>query len=416
MPELSVVLLNSHCYAQGGASRVAIDEAVALANAGARVTFVGAVGPVCTELQNAPLSVVCLEQAEYATAGASPAVMLQSLWNIRAFQTTRALLGKLDARRTVVHLHSFTQALSSAPVRAALMSGFRIVCTLHDFFLACPNGAFFDYVERQPCPRRALSMDCIVTNCDKRRYAHKLYRVVRATLERTVGALPRGVRDYIVLSERSAAMMRRYLPAGARLHPLQNPLIVEAAPRIAVARNKAIVAVGQLDIEKGIDVLLQAVARTGTPLTLVGDGPLRALAESQAQCRITGWLSRDAVGNELRQARCLVFPSLWYETYGLGVAEAAARGVPSIVSDITAAAERVVDGVTGWHARAGDVDDLVRCLQAIRDDQTVSDAGEAAYRLFWSDPPTLNSHVEQLRLVYEKVLNGGGCDRVAGSR
>jgi glycosyltransferase involved in cell wall biosynthesis len=408
VPELCVVVLNSHCYPQGGASRVAIDEAVGLANAGARVTFVGAIGPVCAELQNARLSVVCLEQTEYVTAGANLRVMLQGLWNTRAFRATRSLLGTLDARRTVVHLHSFTQALSSSPVRAALMSGFKIVCTLHDYFLACPNGAFFDYVERQHCTRRALSLNCLVANCDKRRRTHKLYRVVRAMAERTLGALPRGVRDYIAPSERSATMMRAYLPLGARLHFLENPLAVEAAPPVAVARNQAIVALGRLDIEKGIDVLLQAAARTGTPLTLVGDGPLRALAEAQGGCRITGWLRREAVGNELRKARCLVFPSLWRETYGLGVSEAAARGVPAIVSDLTAAAERVVDHVTGWHVRAGDVEDLMRCLHAIRDDQAVTAAGEAAYRHFWSDPPTLNNHVERLRMVYEKVLDSGG--------
>ena len=29
--------------------------------------------------------------------------------------------------------------------------GFHVVCTLHDFFAACPNGAFFDYTAGKPC-------------------------------------------------------------------------------------------------------------------------------------------------------------------------------------------------------------------------------------------------------------------------
>ena len=41
---LNVLVLNDFCHVQGGASKVAVDEAVALAQAGARVTFVGAVG------------------------------------------------------------------------------------------------------------------------------------------------------------------------------------------------------------------------------------------------------------------------------------------------------------------------------------------------------------------------------------
>ena len=45
---MTVVVLNDYCYVQGGASKVAIDEAVGLARAGAEVIFVGAVEPVST--------------------------------------------------------------------------------------------------------------------------------------------------------------------------------------------------------------------------------------------------------------------------------------------------------------------------------------------------------------------------------
>ncbi len=63
----------------------------------------------------------------------------------------------------------------------------------------------------------------------------------------------------------------------------------------------------------------------------IGDGPLRPIEATGA--RVTGWLSAEDVQRELEHARCLVFPSLWYETYGLVVNEAAARGIPAIVSD-----------------------------------------------------------------------------------
>jgi glycosyltransferase involved in cell wall biosynthesis len=165
------------------------------------------------------------------------------------------------------------------------------------------------------------------------------------------------------------------------------------------------VAIGRLDLEKGIEILLKAAQQSGMPLTLVGDGPLRQRAEASGVCRVTGWISREAVLAELETARCLVFPSLWYETYGLAVAEAAARGVPAIVSNICAAAERVEDGVTGWHVRAGDVDDLIRCLTIVKDNHVVQSAGQAAYASFWSSPPTRNRHIADLTAVYREILN-----------
>src|SRR5207245_10225021 len=100
-----VAVVSTQCYAQGGASRVAIDEAVALAHSGADVTFVGAIGPVSAELSNAPLKVVCLDQTELAAAAGQLGVMLQGLWNVAAFKAVGALLEKLEPERTIVHLH-----------------------------------------------------------------------------------------------------------------------------------------------------------------------------------------------------------------------------------------------------------------------------------------------------------------------
>ena len=75
----TVIVLNDYCHVQGGASRVAVDEAVALAQQGLEVIFFGAVGPVCDELKQAPLTVICLDQPELLNVGKNPGVMLQGL-------------------------------------------------------------------------------------------------------------------------------------------------------------------------------------------------------------------------------------------------------------------------------------------------------------------------------------------------
>lgn len=403
MSAANVVVLNDYCHINGGASKIAIDEAISLADAGKRVLFFGACGPVCPTLQQAPLETVCLNQSELIEAGKHPGVMLQGLWNRAAQQRMDALLDDLDRRDTIIHLHGYTKALTASPVRAAVKRGFAVVCTLHDFFTACPNGAFFDYVESKPCSRRGLSLDCITTNCDKRHYAHKLYRVARSEMQQWFGLLPSGVMDYITLSQRSVQMLRPYLPSQAHYHALENLIDVEKAPPVHAAANDTVIAVGRLDIEKGIEVLLKAAQRTQTKLTLVGDGPLRAQAEAQG-CRVTGWVAPAAVMAELEQARCLVFPSLWYETYGLVVAEAAARGIPAIVSDISAAAERIEHGVHGWHVRTGDADDLAHGLTRIKDNAVIRTAAEAAYARFWSSPPTRAHHMKGLLAIYDAIL------------
>jgi glycosyltransferase involved in cell wall biosynthesis len=106
----------------------------------------------------------------------------------------------------------------------------------------------------------------------------------------------------------------------------------------------------------------------------------------------------------VEQARCLVFPSLWYETFGLVVDEAAARGVPSIVSDVSAPAERVIDGDTGWIFPSDDVGALARCLHLTRDADAVRAAGAAAYRRYWSNPSDPQHHTQRLAAIYDAAL------------
>jgi len=402
--KLTVVVLNDFCHVQGGASKVAIDEAVGLAKSGIDVVFLGAVGPICDELRDAPLRVECLDQPQLLDAGRKPGVILQSLWNLKASGRMREILRGRAPGRTIVHLHGYTKALTTSPVRAARSLGFPVVCTLHDFFAACPNGAFFDYATATPCPRRALSLDCVAAHCDKRHYAHKLFRVARAYLQRLLGHFPGAVEHYISLSERSAEILAPYLPADAHLYALPNVVRVKQAPPVEAEHNHRILYVGRLDEEKGVRLLAHAAADLGLPVTFVGDGPLREEVAALPGLTVTGWVTPEEVQRHLASARCLVFPSLWYETYGLTVSEAAARGVPAIVSDISAAAERVEDGITGWRFKSGEAADLARCLAMTLDDQRICRAGLAAYRHYWQDAQTPGSHAEGLLRIYRSAL------------
>ncbi len=407
----AAIILNDFCYVQGGASKVAIDEAVALSGAGVDVTFLAAVGAPCEALNDAGVRVLSLGQPELLQVWRHPGAAVRSAWNGPAFAATRGLLARHDPSRTVVHLHGYTKALSTSPALAAKLAGFPTICTLHDFFAACPNGAFYDYRLEAPCQLRALSASCVLTNCDKRHKLHKTYRVARGIAQRHYARFPDSVRDFIALSHRSAALLQPYLSPGSQLYPLSNIIDVPRGVPVDVAGNRPLLVLGRLDAEKGVMLAAAAAQRAGVPIVFAGDGPLRAQMQA-AGADITGWLDGRGVAQALNQARCLVFPSRWYETFGLVVEEAAARGVPAIVSDVSAAAERVVDGVTGWVFRSGDLEELAGCMLRVQADAHAATAGAAAYARFWADPPDAHHHVRDLRAIYDAVL---ARDRAAGN-
>ncbi len=255
----------------------------------------GATGPVGAELLCSNISIECLNQPELINVGKDPSVMLQGLWNYKAYKETLEVLQDLDPQTTIIHLHGYTKSLSTSPVAAAKKKGFKVVCTLHDFFAACPNGAQFDYVLNAPYTRQCLSVSCITRNCDKRAYIHKLYRVVRSFVQKTLGAFPRSVKHYIQLSKTSVSILKPYLPKDATFYPLENLIEVEKGEAVNIADNNHLVYVGRLDKEKGIEDMLQAVKRTGVSLTIVGDGPLRELAENTPNVSVTGWVEPSRV-------------------------------------------------------------------------------------------------------------------------
>jgi glycosyltransferase involved in cell wall biosynthesis len=280
------------------------------------------------------------------------------------------------------------------------------VCTLHDFFAACPNGAFYDYRREEPCQRRALSTSCVLTNCDKRHPLHKTYRVARGVVQRHFARFPDSVRDFIALSHRSVALLQPYLAPGSQIFALPNIIDVPRGAPVDVANNRPLLVLGRLDAEKGVMLAAEAAQHAGLPIVFAGDGPLRATMQA-AGATVSGWLDQAGVSQALSQARCLVFPSRWYETFGLVVEEAAARGVPAIVSDISAASERVVDGVTGWVFPSGDLESLARCMYGVQDDAVVAAAGAAAYARFWTNPPDAQHHARGLLAIYDAVLARG---------
>ena len=401
---LHIVTVCDHAHVSGGLAQVAHASARALSARGHRVTFFAAVPPVDPALAAAGVDVVCLEQQDMLGDPSALRAAGRALWNPSARRRLHDLLRGLDPRSSIVHIHGWNKALSPSVLRAAERSGVPTVQTLHDYVAVCPNGALYDFVKQRNCPLRPMSLACIRANCDARNYGHKLWRVARqATLSVSSGTS--GVRNIIYMLERQRQILAPHLPDDANLHWVSNPVGAEDHGPADVARNDAFVYVGRLSREKGVVLFAEAASRAGLPAVFVGDGPARAeVAAAAPEATITGWVENDVVARHLRQARAVVFPSLWYETFGLAVYEALAAGVPPVVSDNAVSAGAIEHAVNGLLFANGNVDDLVTQLDALRDPALAARLGRSAHARYWRDPLTLERHVARLEHVYENVI------------
>ncbi len=403
-----IIILDDYASTAGGSSSVAIASALGLAARGFPVTYFSCVGPVAPRLRDVPgLEVVCLDQPELARDPHRVRAFFSGLRNPRAVEGIRRLLAGRDPRRTLVHVHTWMKALSPFALQSVVARDFPLVVTLHDYFIACPNGGFFDYAKGRICHRRPLSLSCLGCNCDRRNYAQKLWRSARTALQNHWLGLPGRVTRYVAVSDFSADILRPHLPPGSAMSVLRNPVdCVDEGPA-DVAANRPFVFVGRLVPEKGVRLFAEAVAAAQVPAVFVGDGEmLPELHRLCPQARFTGWLDPVAIRAELRRARALVLPSLWYETLGLVAIEAAAAGVPAIVSDGCAATDYIRHGENGLHFTHGAAPALAAALQTLAgDDLLAARLGTAAYRWYWDNPWTAARHVAGLLEIYRSLEN-----------
>lgn len=148
---------------------------------------------------------------------------------------------------------------------------------------------------------------------------------------------------------------------------------------------------GRLSPAKGAPILLEAVARVTTPgaeLAICGAGPdeqaLRATARARGIAgRVTflGELPQQRLFAAMAGARCLAYPSLVPEGFGLAGIEAMSLGRPVVGFGGGGSDDWLVDGETGLVARHGDSTALARAFERVLSDADLADRlGESARR------------------------------------
>lgn len=244
-----------------------------------------------------------------------------------AYFIESALVAKFIQKRKLTHLHNhFANSSGTVAMLASAMGGFSFSLTMH-------GPAIFFEPQRWRIDvkcQRALFILCISHYC------------------------------------RSQAMIWAPQKVWQRLHIIH----CGVDPEIYQQRNhsetgKKLLFVGRLASVKGLPVLIDAMKLLvmkypNLMLTIVGDGPDRALLEEQTNqlglkknIHYTGPISQAEVANKLASTDVFVLPS-FAEGVPVVLMEAMASGVPVVATQIAGVSELVEEGVSGYLVPPGD--------------------------------------------------------------
>ncbi len=159
-------------------------------------------------------------------------------------------------------------------------------------------------------------------------------------------------------------------------------IVINGVPPAAQPRRRSepqrvqrVLYVGRLSRIKGVDDLLQALARPGfdrggLQVTVAGGGDVAAYRARSRELgiekfvRIPGWCSQDDVARLLAQTDVLVLPS-YDEVLPLVILEALANGVAVICTAVGEIPSLLTDGVDALYVDPGDTAGLAAALQKV---------------------------------------------------
>jgi glycosyltransferase involved in cell wall biosynthesis len=408
-----VVIINDDCVASGGAAGIALMSARVLQARGVRISYLAGDGRGGTMPQ---LDNVLSLSGRHILDGARGAAALRGLYDRNTRRSIEQWIRANDSPHTIYHLHNWHKVLSPSAFAALKSVRDRLFISAHDYFLVCPNGGQFNYPRQRACELRPMSSACVLTQCDRRSYVHKLWRVTRTAVRDMLFDLPEVEATVLAVHDG----MLPYLVSGGvprhRIRVLRNPVIPWRRERVAAERNNEVLFVGRLERDKGIDLLAEAARRVGATLTAIGEGPLhRELSVRYPEVRFLGYQNPQEIAAVAQSARIVVSASRWRETFGLTTLEALTSGIPVVVSQFALIAGEVAERGFGLTCNPYDQDELAATLKTLlRDDEMVAAMSRRAFAAAgqltstpekWGDE-LMALYTERISLPRDRMLHG----------
>jgi glycosyltransferase involved in cell wall biosynthesis len=273
--------------------------------------------------------------------------------------------------------------------------------------LACPSAVLCrDSHACQACVGRAFAWPGILHKCYRNSRSATAVVALMQVTHRALGTWHRHVDEYIAPSQTTRQILS---DAGLPLQRITvKPHFIDPDPGVGDGGSGYCVFVGRLSEEKGLATVLQSWSLLDQPpkLKVIGDGPLRDLVrQAPPHVEWLGHIPPQKVCDIIGGAALLVFASQGYETFGRVIAEAFAKGTPTIASNIGPSREMIVPGVNGLLFEPGNAIDLAARLKDAFANPAKLQSMRVAARREYEEKYHAHLNYAQLVGIYKRALD-----------
>jgi len=403
---MKILQINKFHYLRGGADRHYLELSENLKYEGYEVINFS---------MRHPQNIACAQEGYFAENVALDRFSLKNIFKYFYNYDAVAKLEKLieTEKPDIAHLHNIYHQLTPAIIHVLKRHKIKIVLTLHDYKIICPNYQLF--ARSQICERcrGGKYYNCAMTKCVKNSRAKSIMATLEAYLYRRIFKSYELVDIFIAPSQ---FMKNKFVDFGwpaekiAVLKNFTKPTkeVVVKKKHMLFFDNDYLLYFGRLSDEKGIDILLSAMKLLpeDVKLKIIGKFENSLISrdvenrELNSRVELLGFKSGAELENLICNAKAVVVPSIWYENMPLSVLEAMAAGKVVIASRIGGIPEIIRDGENGLLFEAGNAIDLARKISGLN--RADSDAIGARAR-FGMDEFNWEKYYPRLMTVYREA-------------
>ncbi len=303
----------------------------------------------------------------------------------------------------IIHAHNIFPLISPSIYKIAKKLHIPIVQTLHNFRLLCPQAMLFrDGKACESCIGK-IPWRASLYHCYRNSFAQSSFTAIAITTHKILDNWQQSLHQYIVLSQ---IARDKFIQGGIPITQLSiKPNFVESTRVPNWSQRERGIFIGRLSVEKGLDVLVKAVALLDKiKIDVYGTGPLADLVSAATGLRSLGFHPQSALINRLHQVSYLVMPSTGIESFGLVAIEAFSCGTPVIASRHGSLAEIIKHGETGLLVKPGDHQELAHAIAwAEGHPDEMIKMGQAAYNDYL-EHYTPESNYKILMKIYDETI------------
>ncbi len=346
---MKILLVNKFHYIKGGSERYYFSLADALKQHDHEVIFFS-----MKDEKNYP----CDDR--YFVSNASTTGNLKSklrmlfhmIYSKEAYKKMKALLNAEKPDLVILNLVHKQITLSIIDAIREYDRQLPIFWTMHDLITICP--AYTMVNGKGNICEECLDGDfghCVRNKCIKGSRLMSMLSAHEAKYIRKKGWYD-DIDLYICPSEFYKQKLEQAHFTKSKIVSMRNPLPLDTEYSLNDRDLGYVLYLGRLSPEKGVQTLIDAAIDANVELKILGTGPiekqLKDKASGKKNIHFEGFRQGAELTDSIKNARCVVLPSEWYENGPYSAMEAMALGKPLIVSNYGGLPELVVNGKNGY--------------------------------------------------------------------